>query len=316
MRQCRAARRYLLDAFGMPDLPGPPGDHQGPANRGGSYYVSASVVHSRSYSSADGGGHSHALAWQPRLQGPLILPPQSDQHPSDSPSSLPPCVCIEPFGGAAGAGIVDGFVVARHCGADRRHPPTSSSSPIHVEFGILPGEGAVLLPRFEFESDADCQLIDELVRGTGMYVEHATITQDKSSSEAGDESGGTPPPSRGLVARGASVGRHCSIVLDPLDDAMMHVINRSQIVTVTTNAVAVMAKCFASRVDESAASIRRGEKEGISSIRTKAWSGLEVNSTGTALVGARVSGDVHLGHVLYARLSDGKYDPSECTVQS
>ena len=320
LRQCRAARRYLLDAFGMPDIPGPPSrDHPGPAaNRGGSYYVSASVVHSRSYSSADGGGYSQALAWQPRLQGPLILPPQSDEDPADSPSALPPYVCIESFGGAAGAGIVDGFVVARHCGADRRHPSTSSSSsPIHVEFGILPGEGAVLLPRFDFESDADCQLIDELVRGTGMYVEHATITQDKSSSEVGDESGGTPPPSRALVVRGASsIGRHCSIVLDPLDDAMIHVINCSQIVTVTTNAVAVTAKCFASRVDESAASIGRGEKEGMSSIRTKAWSGLEVNSSGTALVGARVSADVHLGHVLYARLSDGKCDPFECTVQS
>ncbi len=133
--------------------------------------------------------------------------------------------------------------------------------PIHVEFGILPGEGAALLPRFKFESNVDCQSIDELVRGTGMYVERATITQAKCSSEVGDESAATPPPTRGLVLRGASIGRHCSIVLDPLDDAMIHVINRSQIVTVTTDAIAMTAKCFTSRVDKTDVSIRRGGNE-------------------------------------------------------
>ena len=95
---------------------------------------------------------------------------------------------------------------------------------------------------------------------------------------------------------------------------MIHVINRSQIVTVTTNAIAMMAKCFKSRVDESDVSIRGGQKEGISSIRTKAWSSLEVHSSGAALIGARVSGDVHLGHILCAHLSDGKRDTSKCTA--
>jgi hypothetical protein len=207
--------------------------------------------------------------------------------------------------------MIDGFVVARHWGAHHWKSPSSpSSSPIHVEFGIVPGEGSVLLPRFEFESDADCQLIDDLVRGTGMYVERATIMQDGSDSVVGDESGMIPLPSMGLVVRGASVGRDCSIVLDPLDDSMIHVTNHSHIVTVTTNAIATMAKCFASRVDESN---RLGGKEPMPSIRTKAWSCLEVNASGTALIGACVSGDVHLGHVLFARLSDGKRDPFVCT---
>jgi hypothetical protein len=307
LRQCRAARRYLLDVFGLPDLAP---SHEGGSRHAhaGSYYVSASVVHTRSYSSMEYGRRSQALAWQTRLQGPLILSRQSDHPPSDRPSTIPPYVCIESFGGATGGGIIDGFVVARHCGTHHPQSPTPPSlSPIHVEFGILPGEGAALLPRFEFESDVDCRLIDDLVRGTGMYVERATITQDRSDLLVGDESGKTPPPSMGLVVRGASVGRDCSIVLDPLDDSMIHVINRSHIVTVTTNAVAMTAKCFTSRVDESN---RLGDMERMPSIRTKVWSCLEVNTSGsTALIGARVSGDVHLGHVLYARLSDGKRDP-------
>lgn len=282
MRQCRAARRYLLDVFGIPDMALL---HDTTMANQGSYYVSASVVNSLSYTPRDNGGYSsHSLAWQPRLQGPLILPADT--------SSIPPCVCIESFGGTAGAGIIDGIVVVRY---------TSSSSPIHVEFGIVPGEGAVLLPRFEFESDSDCQLIDELVRGTGMYVERVTIAQDEKGSGVDYESSReTPLSSRHLVFVRDFIGRCCSIILDPLDDTMLHVIHRGQIATITTNAVAVTAKCFAARISDAV-----GESEGMSSIKTKAWSCLEVSSSGSAMVGARVCSDVHFGHVLFARLFDG-----------
>mmetsp|Transcript_32071 Transcript_32071/g.59231 ORF Transcript_32071/g.59231 Transcript_32071/m.59231 type:complete len:1221 (+) Transcript_32071:86-3748(+) len=319
LRQCRAARRYVLDAFGIPEGMIVPQDNnqqvaaatpsRRPAVQQGSYYVSASVVHSRSYSSTadDDGRFSRALAWQPRLQGPLIVP-------SDSASPLPPCLCIESFGSAAGAGIIDGFVVARDCKGDSRsHTSSKSSSPIHVEFGILPGEGAVILPRFEFESDVDCQLIDELVRGTGMYVERASIMNDKSSAE--EDLGGTSPSRALSVSASSSIGRDCCIVVDPLDDIMIHVLTRSRIVTVTTNAVAVTANCFKSRAVGEAASVRkRGNNQGMSSIRTKVWSGLEVNSSDAALVGARVSGDVHLGHILLARVSNGPMEVVNITA--
>ena len=291
MRQCRAARRYLLDVFGIPDMASLL--HDTTLVNQGSYYVSALVVNSLSYTPRDNGGYSsHSLAWQPRLQGPLILP-------AADASSLPPCVCIESFGGSAGAGIIDGIAVVRY---------SSSSSPIHVEFGIIPGEGSTLLPRFEFESDSDCQLIDDLVRGTGMFVENVTIAQDEIGSGVNDESaGGTPLSSRELAVVRDFIDRCCSIVLDPLDDTMLHVIHRGQITTITTNAVAVTAKCFASRICDAV-----GESEGISNIRTKAWSCLEVNSSGSALVGARVCSDVHFGHVLFARLSDGKINICGC----
>jgi len=314
-RQCRAARRYLLDAFGIPEgVIGGNGNNARPMMQG-SYYVSASVVHSRHTTTTrmdnKDGRFSQALAWQPRLQGPLIMPPDS----TNDDSSLPPCVCIESFGSAAGAGIIDGFVIVRHDNnghCQESNNSNSSSSPIHVEFGILPGEGAVILPRFEFESDVDCQLMDEFVRGTGMYVERASIMNDKRST-----SGDNTPSSRALTvtpAASSAIGRTCSIVVDPLDDIMVHVMTSSRIVTLTTNAIAVMANCFKSRV----AGNGGGGSSSLSSssIRTKVWSGLEVNSSAgdAALIGARVSGDVHLGHILLARVSNGSMEVVNITA--
>jgi len=66
----------------------------------------------------------------------------------------------------AGAGIVEGFVVACVLSPsnDRSTASTSSSTKsINVEFDNLPWEGAVILPRFEFKNDDDCQIIDKLV---------------------------------------------------------------------------------------------------------------------------------------------------------
>eukprot|EP00970_Alexandrium_tamarense_P008184 scaffold1559_cov193-Alexandrium_tamarense.AAC.1 len=270
-RQCKAAKRYFLDAFGIPD--------GGIASQQyGSFYVSASVVHPRPGS----GGVSQALAWQPRLQGPLVVPRNSNVP-------MPPCACIAPFGGVAGGGIIDGFAVAR---------ASSSISPIHVEFGIVPGQGAVTLPRFQFESDGDCQLIDDSVRGTGLYVEHASISDDKSEFKESDGEG-----SLSLTTTNSSIGL-CSIVADPLDDIMVHVMTKSRIVTVSTTAIAMTAKCFRSQMDGATTD----ESACMSSIKTKVWSSLEASSGDTELIGAGVSGDVHLGHILLASLSSG---PSE-----
>lgn len=298
VRQCAAARRYLLDVFNLPE--GMVSQQESRLAQQGSYYVCASVVHSRSYRSEDVGSYSKALEWQPRLQGPLILPPQLEDPSSDTATSAP-WVCIESFGGKAGAGIIDGFVVACDCTAGSFSP----SAVTNVQFGFLPGEGSVLLPRFELESYEDCQLIDDLVRGTGMYVEHASIINGESCLEKSNEYGGTPP-NKALTTSVSNFGRSCSIVVDPLDDFMLHVVTRSRVVTVTTNAIAVTAERFLSRVSESAVSKRRGEEGEMKDVRTKVWSGLELNSRDAALVGVGVSGDVHLGHISLARMSDGK----------
>jgi len=268
-RQCKAAKRYLLDAFGIPEG----------TSIQGSYYVSASIVHPRSsYSSSSSSvnGISEALAWQPRLQGPLVMPTQSDANTSS-------CVCIEPFGGVAGAGIIDGFVVAR-----------SQGRTLHVDFGIIPGEGSVVLPRFEFESDGDCQLIDELLRGTGAYVERALIKDDQEGAQE----------SRTETA--TSVIRNCAIVVDPLDAIMVHVSSKSRIATISTNAIAVTAQRMLSQMDGN------NNKE-LPSVRTKVWSALEA-ANNTVILGAGVSRDVHLGHILLARLSSGTVEVVNITA--
>jgi hypothetical protein len=170
--------------LGLPDLAPPSLGGGSRCAHAGSYYVSASVVHTQSYSSVEYGRRSQALAWQTQLQVSLILSRHSECILSNPTLTIPPCVCIKLFGGGgAGGGIIDGFMVAQHWGTHRWNSSSSPSSfPIHVEFDILPGDGAVLLPWFEFESNPDCRLIDDLVCGTGMYVERATIMQDGSNS--------------------------------------------------------------------------------------------------------------------------------------
>jgi len=281
--------------------------------------VSASVVHSRHTATmgmATGGSKdrfSQALAWQPKLQGPLVMPRSNDSADNDNVLS-PSCVAIESFGSAAGAGIVDGFVVVRHQESSmyNNNHNGGSSSPIDVEFGIIPGEGSVILPRFEFESDDDCMLNDEFVRGAGTIVERVSIMNDKSESSS--DGGASTPSSRSLTVASASpIGRTCSIVVDPLDDIMVHVMTPLRIATLTTNAVAVMANRFKSRL----AAGGGGGESSMSSIRTKVWSGLEVNSSANdaaALLGASVSGDVHLGHILLARISNGSMEVVNITA--
>ncbi|KAL7457383.1 hypothetical protein ACHAWC_008947 [Mediolabrus comicus] len=278
MRQCKAARKYLLDAFGISD---------GPSIQG-SYYVSASIVHPRSSytssSSSVGSNFSEALAhWQPRLQGPLVIVPQSEGSDNNAVSSS--CVCIEPFGGIAGAGIVDGFVVAQSCGSE-----------LKVDFGIIPGEGSVVLPRFEFESDGDCQLIDDLLRGTGAYVERTSIKDDQDDTDKAARDTGS-------VAK-----RNCAIIIDPLDNIMVHISTKSRIATVSTNAVAVAAQRIMSRMVEGSTNATE-----ITSVRTKVWSALEATNN-TTILGAGVSNDVHLGHILLARLSSGPVEVINVTA--
>ena len=277
MRQCKAAKRYLLDAFGIPE---------GGSSIQGSYYVSASIVHPRSsYSSSfvsSVTSFSEALAWQPKLQGPLVMPTQSDTINTSCC-----CICIEPFGGVAGAGIVDGFVVAQ-----------SHGRTLQVDFGIIPGEGSVLLPRFEFESDGDCQLIDEILRGTGVYVERSLI-KDDDEEESSDS----------MIDNSSSIVRNCSVVIDPLDAIMVHVSSKHRIATISTNAIAVTAQCMLSQVDDGSV---KSSKE-LPSVRTKVWSALEA-ANDTVILGAGVSKDVQLGHILLARLSSGSVEVVNVTA--
>jgi hypothetical protein len=256
LRQCKAARHYWVGAFGLCDV-------------GDSYYVSSTVLHGKK-------AVSQAMSWPQRIQGPLVTVSLDDD------SSMT-CQCIEPFGGGD---YVEGFVVAKY---------DSASSSCKLAFGIVPGNGSVLLPRFEFEGADDCYLIDDLVRETGAVVECVLIKNDEQTE------GDKESKSKSLIPSSPKV-KSCSLVNDPLDDLMVHVVTNSRIVTTTTTALTVTSSCFKARMEGK--SIREANAH-MSSIRTKVWSSFD--STSVSLVGAGVSNDVHLGHILVAKMLDGKF---------
>jgi hypothetical protein len=250
LRQCKAARRYWIDAFGLD------------SRSGGveSYYVTASVVHAKK-------AVSQAMSWQPRLQGPLLI------FQGDSNNST--CQCIESFGAR---GIVEGFAIA-----------SASSDSIEVGVGILPADA--LLPRFEFESDADSYAIDDIVAGSGIIVERACIKTDQEEENKASST-------RAIVP--SSTSRSSGIITDPLDDFMLHVVSASRIATVSTTAVSIASKCYQARLDG------KRDMNDMGNIRTKVWSCFE-SAADCSLSGAGVSKDVHLGHVLVASMSDGRW---------
>ena len=262
VRQCKAAKRYWMDAFSLVE-----------SCSGDSYYVSASVLPGKR-------AVSQAMTWQPKIQGPFVMVAREEE--SDMP-----CKCIEPFGDGD---IVEGFVVARH---------NVASSSLEVGFGVLPGQGAVLLPRFEFESIDDCYVLDNLVGETGVIVERAMITNDAQGEE---HEGSVPTTASRALVSSTPGSRSCSLVIDPLDDEMIHILTKSRIATATTTALTVASKCFQARIDGKSVQEANSVTDGI---RTKVWSSFD--STGASLVGAGVSKDVHLGHILVAKLSDGEH---------
>jgi len=107
-----------------------------------------------------------------------------------------------------------------------------------------------------------------------------------------------------------SQARRCSITVDPTDDIIVHISTKCGVVTLTTTAIAVASQCCRAQVEEPTG---RGSVD-MSSIRTKVWSSLEVNSNDAVLVGAGVSGDVHLGHILSARLFNGTIEAVNLTA--
>ncbi|KAL7547815.1 hypothetical protein ACHAWF_011087 [Thalassiosira exigua] len=286
-RQCRAARRYLIDAFGVAES----AVRGGAAASGGSYYVRASALRRRPQRES-----ASATSWHPRLQGPLVLPPPADSD-ADADAS-PPCACVEPFGGTAGGGIVHGFVVARSFGGAR------SGAALRVDFGVLPGEGSAVLPRFEFEDDADRRVLDDLVQGTRGYVARAAIADEGASANGTsslDGGGGGRGSRRGRSVEGTVERRRgCSLVVEPLDDLMVHVATSSRIVTVTTDAMAAAPNDLKARLgDGASAAGNEADRSGAPrSVSTKAWSCLEMGAGGSPLSGAGASGDVRLGHLL------------------
>ena len=251
LRQCKAARRYWIDAFGLNSIDD-------------GYYVNASVIPGRQTA-------SQAICWQPRIQGPLAILPSKEEKENGTSYQ-----CIESFGER---NIVDGFVVAKY---------DLASSNLEVAFGVVPGHGAVLLPRFEFESSDDGHVIDDIVRETGFIVERALVhNRDEEDEDTCDNENRILVPSLPRL-------RSINLVTDPLDDRMVHVITNSRVVTVSTTALAATSEYFQVRLDGQSSVREANEK--IASIKTKVWASLD--SMNETLLGAGVSTDGKYSHIL------------------
>ena len=249
-RRAKAAVHFIDEAFGtLTDR---------------SSYVKASVL-----PSIRDGPHS-SKEWPIAIQGPMLAIPDIDDVPSLNGNRGS---CIVPFSGTgAGSPFVSGFAVGRVISSGdggTRQP--------RVDIGIL-SAGATILPRFDFESQADADCIDEMLEGVATIVE---VVQFEA-----------PDISRADDATKGSTSC-CTILLDPVDGSSLHHVTNCGVVMITTNAIDVVGKKVGAG--------EQGDKE----ISTSAFSLLEVSGP-AALEGVGVSGDAHLGHVLIAKSSDGK----------
>ncbi|CAJ1954373.1 unnamed protein product [Cylindrotheca closterium] len=150
-----------------------------------------------------------------------------------------------------------------------------------VEFGVL--VPSTLVPRFASESHKDMQVLDDEFIG-GMVITRIDLR---------DEEGDFDPTSS------------MNLVKDPLIDSVLHCVTGTQIISVSTNTLKIIAKELSDQVGTGMMSPILKPKT--AQPNTTAWPCLDVTSTEgniNRVVGAVVSGDVQFGHVLIARLSN------------
>ena len=269
-RRAKAAAHYLDEVFG--------------ALTDRSMYVKANALPSAR------DGPQSSKEWPVATQGPLVVVPEVSDVPtpmSDGAGSS----CIVPFSGTgAGSACVSGFAVGRVVNTD-----DGANNP-RVDVGVM-SAGTTILPRFDFESEADADALDENLEGVAAIVEIVEFESPPSTQEL--DGPGVPKATSAL---------RCTLIPDPIDGSALHHVTQRGIVTVTTNAVDVIGQKVAST---SASSGREPAPE--ESISTSAWSLLEVSSP-ASLEGVGLSGDAHLGHVLLATASDGSIEGVNITA--
>ena len=234
-------------------------------------------------------GPQSSKEWPIATQGPLVVVPEVSDVPTPSADGAGSS-CIVPFSGTgAGSACVSGFAVGRVVNTE-----DGANNP-RVDVGVM-SAGSTILPRFDFESEADADALDEKLEGVAAIVE---VVEFES-----------PPPPQEIDGAGfkANSTLRCTLIPDPIDGSALHHVTERGVVTVTTNAVDVIAQRVAS---SSASSGREPAPE--ESISTSAWSLLEVSSP-AALEGVGLSGDAHLGHILLATASDGSIEAVNITA--
>ena len=175
-RQCRAARQYILDAFGSSNVL---------LSRGWGYYVTARI--NSPQTTNDGGGSSarrSATLWPVSLQGPLLVatppPPVLDDNNNNVEEEeswmmnhLHPVLVIEPLFFSGSNHLVEGMVIGH--GNNQ------------IDYAIVsPG---TILPRFAFESDEDGMALNNIVCNAGQVVERIAFESEEGEEEEGYDGG-------------------------------------------------------------------------------------------------------------------------------
>jgi hypothetical protein len=154
-----------------------------------------------------------------------------------------------------------------------------------VEFGIL--SPTTLIPRFKLESENDTNLLDEELR-YGAIVNRVDLRAEENDQQ----------PTNASVA----------LIRDPIMDTVVHYVTPTCIKSISTNTV----KITANKVREQAGNgnmFSPPSKRKDARPRTTAWSCLDVacfQGESLNVAGAIVSSDVHLGHVMITRLTNGE----------
>jgi hypothetical protein len=158
-----------------------------------------------------------------------------------------------------------------------------------VEFGLL-SPVTSLLPRFQWELPDDSQQLDGCLQ-VGAIVTRVDLRDEKTDLHGTN-----------------STNNFLTLIPDPIMDSVLHCVTSSQIQSISTNTLKITANKLRQQVFPSPGNMFSPSRRKDLTPKTTAWSCLDISSLeqkNISVVGAVVSGDVRLGHVLVTRLSNG-----------
>lgn len=230
--------------------------------------------------------HSVALEWPIQLQGPLLLTPDAD----DDYQSLITAATIEPFGSA---GELSSFCIGYYGDV--------------VDFCVA--SPSVFVPRFTLEPEEDTYNLDEdLARG--LTVNRVSLRNVDEATLVGEVSASYDGPTYKT--------KRVQLIPDPIMDTVIHYVSPTSVVSISSNVTRVVTNharekarqhCSSSSSGSDSALFSPPSKRSDLQPKTTAWMCLDVafiDGVQNPVVGAVVSCDVQLGHVLVTRLASGQ----------
>jgi hypothetical protein len=156
-----------------------------------------------------------------------------------------------------------------------------------VDFGLL--SPTLAIPRFKFETEEDTNELNENLKW-GTILQRVDLGEEESEHRP--------------------VHTSLALVRDPVMESLMHYVTPSHIKTISTNIFKVTSNQIIRAPYDGRGMMSPGARLATRDMvpKTSAWSCLDVsNSAGERIVilGAAVSDDANLGHVLISRLSNG-----------